>query len=212
MVDSTLEISNEKLTTLLLTKALLNEPAHHLNNCTNALEDTPTLFEKTIYYAERPLHVICTNEAIIYAGFIHAQYSVEYQRARARELLSKHCIHKNAKTNIASWPTNTPLPTTLCLLGTDFQRRIWQALLCIPSGNLTTYKTLGEWLTPNSKGYQAIGNAVGANPISGIIPCHRIVPNPSLNHTRKDKISVGGFYWGADLKIQLLSYELKNQR
>ena len=210
MVDATLELSNGKLATILLTQMLSSEPANSLSRCTSVLPQTPTLFEKTIHYAEQLLHVICTREAIIYAGFIHAQYSLEYQRARARELFSKFYPAKK-EIDITPWPINTPLPNTLCLLGTKFQQRVWQALLCIPCGHLTTYKTLGEWLAPPSKGYQAIGNAVGANPISGIIPCHRIIPNPGLGHKPKANILVGGFYWGSDLKVRLLNYELNLQ-
>ena len=207
MTSPTIALSKQQLA-----KVLLTAPAPQTAQCTTALDpDECALFEQTINYAAQPLHVICTRNAIIYAGFIRAEYNLEYQQARARELWLKHHntqkqpdknLHK--KIHITPWPKQQALPTTLCLLGTDFQQKIWQELLRIPCGHLATYKTLGQWLNPRSKAYQAIGNAVGANPISGIIPCHRIIPNPNLSA----KVAVGGFYWGADLKIQLLNNEL----
>ena len=56
--------------------------------------------------------------------------------------------------------------------GTDFQRRVWQALLTIPSGGTRTYGELAKQLHSSPR---AVGGAVGRNPISILIPCHRIV-------------------------------------
>jgi len=58
--------------------------------------------------------------------------------------------------------------------GTPFQIRVWRALLQIPIGSLTTYGRLAE-LIGQSKAARAVGTAVGANPISFIIPCHRVI-------------------------------------
>jgi AraC family transcriptional regulator of adaptative response/methylated-DNA-[protein]-cysteine methyltransferase len=58
--------------------------------------------------------------------------------------------------------------------GTPFQLRVWRALLCIPSGVLTTYGRLAEAIG-QSRAARAVGGAVGANPISFIIPCHRVI-------------------------------------
>lgn len=58
--------------------------------------------------------------------------------------------------------------------GTDFQRRVWALLLTIPYGETTTYGTLAGLLRPGMSA-QAVGQAVGKNPISILIPCHRVV-------------------------------------
>lgn len=58
--------------------------------------------------------------------------------------------------------------------GTPFQIQVWRALLRIPTGSLTTYSRLAEAIG-NSKAARAVGSAVGANPISFIIPCHRVI-------------------------------------
>lgn len=85
----------------------------------------------------------------------------------------------------------------LHLRGTDFQIDIWKKLVRIPEGRLSTYGSL----VPDFKGTQAIGTAVGSNPVSFIIPCHRIVKNDG---------NYQGFHWGSELKRLLLAYELQS--
>ncbi len=68
--------------------------------------------------------------------------------------------------------TNFDLP--LHPIGSAFQQKVWQQLLTIPYGKTTTYGALCAKL--NSKAYQALGNAVGANPLPILIPCHRVLP------------------------------------
>lgn len=86
---------------------------------------------------------------------------------------------------------------SLHLKGTSFQMDIWKKLVCIPEGKLSTY----GYLIPEFKGAQAIGTAVGSNPVSYIIPCHRIV---------KSDGNYQGYHWGSGLKRLLLAYELQN--
>ena len=86
------------------------------------------------------------------------------------------------------------LPVHLHLKGTDFQLSIWGKLLLIPFGGLTTYSELGN----GARNARATGTAVGANPVSIIVPCHRVV--------RADG-SYDGYYWGPELKKKLLAYE-----
>ncbi len=88
----------------------------------------------------------------------------------------------------------TPIP--LHLKGTDFQLDIWGKLLQIPEGTLTTYSALHQ----DVKAARAVGTAVGDNPISYIIPCHRVV--------RSDG-SFKGYFWGTETKRKLLAYELQ---
>jgi len=85
----------------------------------------------------------------------------------------------------------------LQLLGTDFQREAWQALMTIPSGETHSYRQLAERLG-RPKAERALANACGANPVSVIIPCHRVV--------RSDG-ELGGYHWGVDYKRELLRRE-----
>ena len=85
---------------------------------------------------------------------------------------------------------------------TAFQFQVWQALLNIPEGNLVTYAGLGEQIgKPQSA--RAIGNAVGANPLGVIIPCHRVIRKTGL---------VEGYRWGTGRKRALIAWEAGRER
>lgn len=79
--------------------------------------------------------------------------------------------------------------------GTDFQEKVWNALLEIPYGKTMTYKEIGDKI--GTKAYRAVGSAVGKNKISIIIPCHRVL----------GKNSLGGYRAGLDIKEKLLKFE-----
>lgn len=83
---------------------------------------------------------------------------------------------------------------SLALYGTDFQMDVWWELLKIPDNATTTYGKLAQSLN-KPKAYRAVGTAVGMNPISGVIPCHRVLPASG---------GVGHYLWGADKKSELL--------
>lgn len=84
------------------------------------------------------------------------------------------------------------------LQGTPFQQRVWERLREIPYGHTTTYKQISEML--GTKGYRAVGNAVGANPLMLVVPCHRVLGTNGL----------GGFAYG--LKVKQVLLELENLR
>lgn len=79
--------------------------------------------------------------------------------------------------------------------GTDFQKRVWQALLTIPYGAVSTYRELANRLGSSPR---AVGTAVGRNPISVIIPCHRVIAADG---------SLTGYAGGLDNKEKLLRLE-----
>lgn len=85
----------------------------------------------------------------------------------------------------------------LDLRGTPFQRRVWQALLEIPLGEVTTYGKLAAAIG-HPKAARAVGTAVGDNPVAVLVPCHRVV--------RSDG-SLGGYFYGPELKSALLRWE-----
>ncbi len=82
-------------------------------------------------------------------------------------------------------------------IGTEFQRKVWQALLTIPFGETTSYLDLAQRVG-NTKACRAVGAANGKNPISIIIPCHRVIGSNG---------KLTGFAGGLDTKAQLLSLE-----
>lgn len=88
-------------------------------------------------------------------------------------------------------------PAPLYLIGAPFQIKVWEALLQIPSGHVTTYSEIAECIG-NPRAVRAVGTAVGRNPISWLIPCHRAL--------RKSG-ELGGYHWGLPVKRAMLAYE-----
>lgn len=87
--------------------------------------------------------------------------------------------------------------TRLHMIGAPFQLKVWEALLQIPSGHVTTYSEIASAIG-NPKAVRAVGTAVGRNPVSWLIPCHRAL--------RKSG-GLGGYHWGLPVKRALLAYE-----
>lgn len=84
------------------------------------------------------------------------------------------------------------------LFGTPWQIKVWQALLAIPEGRLTTYRAIAETVCTR-KASRATGAAIGRNPISLLIPCHRVLAANG---------AITGYHWGIDRKRALIAYEL----
>ena len=82
--------------------------------------------------------------------------------------------------------------------GTNFQLKVWEALLKVPIGEVTTYKGVAEAIQ-HPKAMQAVGSAVGANHIAYLIPCHRVI--------RKDGI-LGEYRWSSARKKSIIGWEL----
>lgn len=85
----------------------------------------------------------------------------------------------------------------LHLRGTDFQLKVWEALLKIPMGNLTTYSRLAEEIN-NPKASRAVGSAVAQNPVAFLIPCHRVI---------KATGDYGEYHWGSTRKNAMIGWE-----
>ena len=80
--------------------------------------------------------------------------------------------------------------------GTAFQQRVWQVLLTIPYGKTVSYGEIARMV--GCKSAQAVGQAVGANPVALLIPCHRII----AAHGK-----IGGYEYGTEIKKRLLEVE-----
>jgi AraC family transcriptional regulator of adaptative response/methylated-DNA-[protein]-cysteine methyltransferase len=94
-----------------------------------------------------------------------------------------------------NWSAETPLK--IILIGTDFEVRVWKSLMTIPLGKARTYKNVAEDVC-TAKASRAVGRAVGRNPISFVVPCHRVVGfNGALT----------GYHWGLTRKRAMLGWE-----
>ncbi|HLA52281.1 MAG TPA: methylated-DNA--[protein]-cysteine S-methyltransferase [Flavitalea sp.] len=85
----------------------------------------------------------------------------------------------------------------LHLRGTEFQLKVWQALLQVPMGSLVTYSGLAGRLGKPSAS-RAVGSAVGDNPIAFLIPCHRVITATG---------ATGNYHWGATRKLAIIGWE-----
>ncbi len=93
------------------------------------------------------------------------------------------------------WSKSDPLK--LVLIGTDFEVRVWDALLKLPLGQAITYSDLAAHVC-SPRAARAVGSAVGRNPISFVVPCHRVL--------RKDG-GLGGYHWGVTRKQAIIGWE-----
>lgn len=85
----------------------------------------------------------------------------------------------------------------LHLKGTDFQLKVWETLLKIPMGQLTTYGTVAQQIDKPSAS-RAVGTAIGSNPVAFLIPCHRIIQSSG---------NLGGYMWGTTRKTAIIGWE-----
>ena len=108
----------------------------------------------------------------------------EYDETQAKVLSDK--IGKGGKGDL-----------TCKVMGTPFQHQIWKALLQIPHGKTLTYSEIAS-ISGNPKAQRAAGSAIGSNPISILIPCHRVLPKVG---------GVGNFLWGQSAKQRILKSE-----
>ncbi|MBQ0729866.1 MAG: methylated-DNA--[protein]-cysteine S-methyltransferase [Oleispira antarctica] len=89
----------------------------------------------------------------------------------------------------------------LHLKGTDFQLKVWQALLTIPQGGLVTYGNIARRITQPTAS-RAVGTAIGSNPIAFLIPCHRVIQSSG---------NIGGYRWNPIRKKAIIGWEAAKQ-
>lgn len=85
----------------------------------------------------------------------------------------------------------------LHLKGTDFQLKVWQALLKVPMGELQTYGHLAAGIEKPGAS-RALGTAIGSNPVAFLIPCHRVIQSTG---------AIGGYRWGSTRKSAIIGWE-----
>lgn len=85
----------------------------------------------------------------------------------------------------------------LHLKGTDFQLKVWQTLLRIPMGQLSTYGSIAQQLEA-PRASRAVGSAIGSNPVAYLIPCHRVIQSTGI---------IGGYMWGNTRKKAIIGWE-----
>lgn len=144
--------------------------------------------------------VASTQKGICYMGFSDdkkiAFFELEKRFPKANFIQQTDEIQQNAlKIYTQDWSKITKIK--LHLKGTDFQLKVWEALLKIPTGNLATYGNIAN-LIQKPKASRAVGTAIGNNPIAFLIPCHRVIQSTGV---------FGGYMWGTTRKTAIIGWE-----
>ncbi|WP_455212743.1 methylated-DNA--[protein]-cysteine S-methyltransferase [Kaarinaea lacus] len=148
-----------------------------------------------------------TQRGICMLSFVN-EMTKDTELARLRRIYGKAVIMPNSDVTAmtaqrifqTSFQTHMPAETKIYLdiKGTNFQINVWRALLQIPYGQVISYNQLAHTVA-RPDAVRAVANAVAANPINLLIPCHRVL---------RVSGEIGGFRGGTDLKKQLLAWEV----
>lgn len=148
-------------------------------------DDVGYAFMPTPYGADAL--VAWCGRGVCYVGFVTESRETSLSDARSR---MPHA--RMSERDMAGCPHGR-----LCLVGTAFRLAVWRGLLAIPRGERVTYGGLAAAIGhPGSA--RAVGQAVGANPVAVLVPCHRVVAGDGSLH---------GYRWGTGLKRRILERE-----
>lgn len=154
-------------------------------------------------FAETPFGNIIVGSTA--KGICHLAFADEERKAlQELQLLFPHAAFKQVVDTIQQnalfiftqdWKNLSDIK--LHLKGTAFQLKVWEALLKIPMGRLTTYSNLAA-VVGNEKASRAVGSAVGDNPVAFLIPCHRVIKSTGV---------IGQYHWGSTRKTAMIGWE-----
>lgn len=146
-----------------------------------------------------------TNLGVCWLAFlINEQRTIPIERMKAHWPSAQFVhqdsgVREDAEHILKIWngQGDAQIKLTLDLYGTNFQIQVWQALLRIPHGQTVTYSDIARKVC-SEKASRAVGNAVGANPISLLIPCHRVIRSTGI---------IDNYAWGSARKKLILALE-----
>lgn len=154
-------------------------------------------------FAESPfgsLLVASTSKGICYMAFANQeeealqQLTSNFPKASYRQMTD--LLQQNALYIFThDWSKLNEIK--LHLKGTPFQLKVWEALLKVPLGGLTTYGSIAAALD-HPKASRAVGSAVGDNPVAFLIPCHRVIQSTG---------NIGQYHWGTTRKTAIIGWE-----
>lgn len=152
-----------------------------------------------------PLILAATPKGLCYLAFEEDREQAfrhlkeQFPNARFQQILDM--IQQNALYFFTQdW--NTLEQVKLHLKGTPFQLKVWEALLQIPMGELSSYGQVAA-AAHAERAYQAVGTAVGNNPVAFLIPCHRVI---------RSNGEFGEYHWGSTRKMAMIGWEASRTR
>ena len=193
----------------------------------NSLSGSQNLYDLTIdWRAESVRNILSkTNKFEIYYGFSQSPFgnvlimstalgicglafSDKIGNARAMQDMTQRWPHakfthdENHATNLSAIVFDFSGRINLHIIGSPFQIKVWRALLKIKAGQVVTYSDVATEIDQPSS-VRAVGTAIGRNPISFLIPCHRVIQKSG---------GLGGYHWGFAVKEYLLAFENKKSK
>jgi AraC family transcriptional regulator of adaptative response/methylated-DNA-[protein]-cysteine methyltransferase len=144
--------------------------------------------------------VASTSKGICYMAFMESEKEAledmrsHFPNARYKQLTD--LIQQNA-LYIFTQDWSRLRDIKLHLKGTDFQLKVWQTLLKIPAGGLTTYGQIASQIK-QPQASRAVGTAIGSNPVAFLIPCHRVIQSTGV---------FGNYMWGSNRKKAIIGWE-----
>ena len=124
-----------------------------------------------------------------------AEMMSRWPKGRFVEAADKTATYAKQIFSPATWSKDRPV--RLVMIGTDFEVRVWETLLRIPMGRAVSYSDIARHLGQPTAS-RAVGSAVGRNPISFVVPCHRVLRGDG---------SLGGYHWGLTRKRALIGWK-----
>jgi AraC family transcriptional regulator of adaptative response/methylated-DNA-[protein]-cysteine methyltransferase len=162
----------------------------------------------TIYYAFHPSPFGSALVMVTEIGLNGLAFADEGdERAVLAEMMSRWPAARYLEDSARTAPyagrifnrqaSRSDMPLRVVLIGTDFEIRVWETLLRIPLGRAATYSDIATHLG-KPKASRAVGAAVGRNPVSFVVPCHRVLGKSG---------SLCGYHWGLTRKSAILGWE-----
>lgn len=146
-----------------------------------------------------------TERGICWLSFITTDEDPRIELEKMKEHWHNSVFHQNQNLTLTfvhsifnRKDAEAPRKLHLFVKGTNFQIKVWEALLRIPMGDVTTYQGIAQQIQ-SPKAMQAVGSAVGSNNIAYLIPCHRVI--------RKDGI-LGEYRWSSARKKSIIGWEM----
>lgn len=158
-------------------------------------------------FAETPfgeMLIASTSKGVCYMAFADDEsvalgdLKQQFPNAEYKQLTD--AVQQNA-LHIFRQDWQKPEQIKLHIAGTDFQLKVWEILLKIPMGGLTTYHDVAKSIG-NSNASRAVGSAIGANPVAYLIPCHRVILSSG---------KIGQYHWANARKSAIIGWENAKQ-
>lgn len=126
----------------------------------------------------------------------------DYTENLSRQFAQAHFMHKTVQIHldvlaIFNASSTQIQPINVHIKGSDFQLKVWEALLKIPTGKLNTYGDIAKAIDQPSAS-RAVGTAIGSNPLAYLIPCHRVIQASGI---------IGGYMWDPIRKTAIIGWE-----